>query len=107
MLLKVNLSKTDQSKIYAIAHDRIIAMQTNGADRLDLIFDMGYSEQNSVISFKITPNAGDTVMRCLNDHVSRHITSTIGPICTIFDAYSGYKCCTDIIDCAVFTRKIG
>ena len=105
MLLKVNTSNTDNSGIHAIAFQTMVSMQTVGLTRLDVIFQRGYSNMDSVFSFTINSNKADTVMRCLNDYVAKHVISS-RPLCTLFDNYSNFTCCPDITGVTVKTRKV-
>ena len=106
MLLKVNTSNTDHSGITAINVGNMVGMNTVGVDRLDIIFNRGYAEKDSVFSFKINPNTGDTVMKCINNHVAKHVVGNTGFLCTLFDNFSNYRCCADMIGVSVKTRKV-
>lgn len=106
MLLKVNTSNTDHSGIHAIAFSNMVSMHTVGLTRLDVVFNRGYSDKDSVFSFTINSGKADVVMKCLNNHVSKYVLANTGFICTLYDEYSNYKCCPDITGVSVKTRKV-
>ena len=105
MLLKVNTSNTDYSGIHAIDMQKMISMHSVGLTRFDIVFEGGYRNQNPVFSFTINSNKANEVMNCIFNRVAEGMRSS-NPICTLYDEYSNYKCCTDITAVAVKTRKV-
>ena len=105
MLLKVNTSNTDHSGIHAIDASKACSINSVGLTALDIVFYGGYENQNSVFRFTINSNTANKVINCIGVYMDKHIKAR-SALCTLFDNYSNFSCCSDITGVTVKTRKV-